>query len=100
MNATDPVIPQSDPIPPAPGMAPAPVEEPVSVTDWLITYLIMAIPLVNIVMAFIWAFGENTKPSKANWAKAMLIISLIALVLGGCIAGLSFLLAFSGSGSY
>lgn len=28
-----------------------------SVKDWMITLLIMFIPLVNIIMLFVWAFG-------------------------------------------
>ena len=55
--------------------------------DWLITYLIMAVPLVNIIMLFVWAFGSGTPPSKANWAKALLILGLIATILGILFAG-------------
>lgn len=54
---------------------------PVSVGDWIVTMIIMAIPLVNIVMLFVWGFSDNTKLSKANWAKATLIFMAIMLVL-------------------
>ena len=53
----------------------------VTIGDWLITMLLSAIPLVNIIMIFVWAFGSNTPISKANWAKATLIFMLIATVL-------------------
>ena len=53
----------------------------VSTKDWIITILISAIPVVNIIMLFIWGFGGNTNPSKANWAKAALIWMAIAIVL-------------------
>lgn len=56
------------------------LEEPVSVKEWLITTLIMMIPCVNIVMMFVWAFG-NGKKSKANYFKAALIVAAIVLVL-------------------
>lgn len=54
-----------------------------STKDWLITLIITAIPVVNIIMFFIWAFGDGTNPTKANWAKAslMLIGILIALYI-------------------
>ncbi|MDR2586344.1 MAG: hypothetical protein LBC84_09070 [Prevotellaceae bacterium] len=52
-------------------------EKPVSTGNWMLTFLIMAIPLVNFVMLFVWAFGSNTPPSKANWAKASLLWMLI-----------------------
>ena len=45
---------------------------PVSVGEWMVTYLLMLLPLVNIIMLFVWAFGDS-KPSKSNWAKANLI---------------------------
>lgn len=55
--------------------------ERISVGDWLITMIITFIPLVGIIMLFVWAFSSNTNPSKSNWAKATLIIMAIAIVL-------------------
>lgn len=53
----------------------------VSVKEWLITNLILMIPLVNIVMTFVWAFGSNTNPNKANYFKAALILFAIVMVI-------------------
>lgn len=44
-----------------------------STKDWVITLLISFIPMVGFIMLFVWAFGSNENPNKANWAKAMLI---------------------------
>jgi len=52
-----------------------------SVSDWLITFLITAIPLVNIVMLFVWAFGNDNNQTRRNWAKANLIMILIFIAL-------------------
>jgi len=52
-----------------------------SLKDWIITLLITWIPLVGIVMLFVWAFSSDTNENKRNWAKAFLIIQLIAFVL-------------------
>ena len=52
-----------------------------SIIEWIITRLIVAIPIVGFVMLFVWGFGSNTQPSKANWAKASLIIIGISFVL-------------------
>ena len=49
--------------------------------DWVIVYLIMCIPLINIIMLFVWAFGGGTPASKANWAKATLIWFVIVFIL-------------------
>ena len=51
------------------------------VQDWLITLLILCVPLVNIIMMFVWGFGSNTKPTKANFCKAYLILTAIFVVL-------------------
>ncbi len=56
--------------------------KPMSVTDWVITFIISYIPLVGIVMLFVWAFGDGTHPSKKTWAQALLIFALIMFVLG------------------
>jgi uncharacterized membrane protein YdbT with pleckstrin-like domain len=53
---------------------------PVSLGEWIVTLLIMAIPVVNVIMLFVWGFG-NANPSKANWAKASLIFMVIAFLL-------------------
>lgn len=53
----------------------------ISTGDWIITLLVSAIPLVNIIMFFVWSFGGGTNPNKANWAKAVLIFIAISIVL-------------------
>ena len=55
--------------------------KPLSVGDWIVTLIITAIPLVGFVMLFVWAFGSNTNPNKANWAKAALVLFAIGIVL-------------------
>ncbi len=50
-----------------------------STKDWVITFLISGIPIVGIVMIFVWAFGDNANPNKANWAKATLLMVLIVI---------------------
>ncbi|UOO89642.1 hypothetical protein LVJ82_01250 [Vitreoscilla massiliensis] len=57
------------------------LDEVMSVKEWLITLLILCIPLVNIIMMFVWGFGSATKPTKANFCKAYLIITAIFVVL-------------------
>ena len=53
----------------------------VSIKEWLLTNLIMMIPLVNIVMMLVWAFNSNTNPNKANYFKAALILFAIVMVI-------------------
>jgi len=56
-------------------------QQTVTIGNWILTYVLMAIPLVNLVMLFVWAFGSDTPKSKANWAKATLIIYAIGIGL-------------------
>lgn len=75
--------------------------KPVTVGNWMLTALLLGIPVVNIVLLFVWAFGNNTPVSKANFAKATLIWGLISLVgyvlFLFAFGGLAVLLAASGS---
>ncbi len=51
---------------------------PVTMGDWMITLLILAIPIVNIFMVFYWAFTTSTNPSKRAYCQAILMFFLIA----------------------
>lgn len=66
--------------------------KPVSVGDWILTFIVLAIPLVNIIMLFVWAFGGTTHPSKKTYCQAALIIVAISIVVGILVAviGLAF----------
>ena len=44
-----------------------------STKDWVVTLLISFIPLVGLIMLFVWAFGSSENPNKSNWANAILI---------------------------
>ena len=55
--------------------------KPMTVGDWVITFIITYIPLVGFIMLFVWAFGDGTHPSKKSWAQATLIIALAMIVL-------------------
>lgn len=46
----------------------------ISTGEWVASIILSYIPLIGIIMLLIWAFGGRTSPTKANWAKAQLII--------------------------
>lgn len=69
------------------------MNQTVSVKQWVVTLLIMCIPLVNIIMLIIWAFGQSDiNESKKNWAKAGLLLMAIGvgltILIGGIFAAL------------
>ena len=53
----------------------------ISIGNWVATLIIANIPVVNLIMFFVWAYGNNTEKSKSNFAKAALILSLIGTLL-------------------
>lgn len=54
---------------------------PVSLGDWILTLIVLAIPIVGLVMMFVWGFSSGTHPSKRNYCRALLIFLLIAIIL-------------------
>lgn len=53
-----------------------------SIKEWVIANIIICIPFVGLIMLFVWAFGRpSISENKKNWAKALLLIQLIAIVL-------------------
>ncbi len=52
-----------------------------SVGAWMLTLFLMCIPVVGIVMLFMWAFGSNAPEFKRNFARAVLIFAVIVGVL-------------------
>ncbi len=51
-----------------------------SVKDWLITLIIVAIPIVGFVMAIVWAIDAKN-PTKTNFFRAYWIFMAILLLL-------------------
>lgn len=62
--------------------------DPLSVGQYLLMFLLFCIPIVNIILLFMWGFGSNVNLNKKNYARAALIISAIMLglwIIGGSI---------------
>ncbi len=54
---------------------------PQSLGDWIISVIITKIPLIGLIMLIVWAVDKDTETSKANWAKAELIVQLIGIAI-------------------
>jgi hypothetical protein len=52
---------------------------PMSVKDWFITLLILAIPMVNLVMYLVWAFGSYGNLNRRNFCRAGLLMFALAV---------------------
>jgi len=70
---------------------PPPNAAPLSVGQYIIMFLLLSVPLLNLVLLFVWGFGGSVNPNKRNLARASLILSavvfVIALTGGGVIMG-------------
>lgn len=58
-----------------------PNSEPMTIKDWIFTFLLMMIPIANIVLLFVWAFGTDVNKSKKTYCQASLIMALIGICL-------------------
>jgi len=56
-------------------------EKVYGVMQWFGTFLLMFIPVVNIILLFVWAFSNRVNKNKKNWAIASLFIVAIVTVL-------------------
>lgn len=56
-------------------------DQPLTFGDWMITILIMAIPLVNLVAIIYWAASSGTNVSKQNYARASIAWFVIGLIV-------------------
>ncbi len=70
---------------------------PLTVKEWFITILVLAIPLVNIVMYFMWGFGDGVNENKRNFCRASLLWAAICIAIGIVIAMFAGLGAFLSS---
>jgi len=48
----------------------------------MITFLLLCIPVINVIVLFLWAFGKHSKKSKENYAKAALVWVFIWTLIG------------------
>ena len=57
-------------------------QKEMKIADWLIAFLITAIPLVGLIMLFVWGFSESSNKIRSTWAKATLVWYVIVIALG------------------
>lgn len=71
---------------------------PITVGQWILTFIIMAIPLVGFIMLFVWSFSSDTNISKKNFARAQLILMAIGIGIAILLSilGVSLLSSFGG----
>lgn len=83
----------------APQYTVAPEHKPLSIGDYIIMMILVAIPIVGFIMLLVWAISSNTNKNKKNYAIATLIMMAIGVVVvilfGTVIAGLFSSMAYN-----
>ena len=62
----------------------------ISTIEWFGILVVLVVPILGIVLYFIWAFGGGN-PNRRNYCRAALILMAISIVLG-----ILFSVAFTG----
>ncbi len=52
-----------------------------SVVDWAITLFVASLPLIGLIMLFVWAFGSDANLTRRNFSKAALLLILISIII-------------------
>lgn len=60
--------------------------EVLSMGDYLLMFIILAIPVVNFIVCILWIISGNNNPNKRNFAKAWMVIAVIGTILSGLLA--------------
>jgi uncharacterized membrane protein YqjE len=68
-----------------------PETRPMSVGEWMITIIVLAIPLVNIIMYIYWAFSDSGNLNRRNFCRASLILFLVVGAIVLIISGIGSL---------
>lgn len=57
-------------------------EKPLSTGEWFVTLLVLAIPLIGLIMHFVWAFGGGNNLGRQNFCRATLLLIALVFCLG------------------
>jgi len=54
-----------------------PMAPVISMGQWVVSLLLMLIPLVNIILLIVWASSSSENPNRKHWAGAQLIFMAV-----------------------
>jgi len=56
--------------------------EPVmSVGDWIGTFILMAIPIINVILVLVWALSSTVNRNRRNYAIAIILIWVVFAII-------------------
>jgi uncharacterized membrane protein len=74
--------------------------QPLGVGSYIGMFLLMAIPLVNIILLIVWAVSSDVNKNKKNFAIASIILGIIMTIIGFLLSGVIIALITAMSGSF
>lgn len=60
--------------------------EVLSMGDYLLMLILLAIPVVNFIVGILWIVNKSGNPNRRNFAKAWMILAVIGTILSGILA--------------
>lgn len=63
----------------APTYMPVVDDAPLKTSDYVVMFLLSAIPLIGLILMLVWAFSEGININRKNFCRAYLIVRLIAV---------------------
>lgn len=88
------------PVYPQPNYSQQQVQPEMTVGSWVLTIFLSGLGIIGIILLFVWGFSDSTPIAKKNYARAMLIWQLIAVVLIIVFYGAMFACAAALGGSF
>lgn len=57
--------------------------EVLSMGDYLLMLILLAIPVVNFIVCILWIAGKNGNPNRRNFAKAWMVLAVVGTIVSG-----------------
>lgn len=57
-------------------------ERVMTIGNWIVTFILLMIPIVNIIMLIIWALSNSVNRNRKSFAIAVIIIWAILFIIG------------------
>jgi hypothetical protein len=90
-SQTAPSRQQAYALPHPPAYSGQPGGEPLRIGQYIGMLLLMCVPILNVILLFVWGFGGSVNLNKKNFARASLILCAVMLIFwivaGGLIMG-------------
>lgn len=74
-----------------------PDQKPLNFKEWALNIFLAGLPLIGLILLLVWAFNDSGNMHRKEWAKGMLLIYVIAIILSALVVFLFGGLALIGA---